>query len=802
MLDSTLPPRPVNRLLWLAAAAGVEDEVRRHIALGNCLEWRDKRGFSPLMAAASRDRSGICQLLLDAGVDPWVRDVEGRDALAIAYASGSQAAVETIERWISARTAGAIAALPTAAPQASEAVRNTSDLSCSSTPIGLEIHQIEPTSNSTGTASETEMDPMLEVSLDGWEPAELSATPQNMPEFVRMEEFRQRRINQHQAVDTRVSWEELDDPAQAAWEPVAETMEPPENPELVQIEALKHSRIEEHAPANLNPDWEDLAIDLPKRAKSLPSPPHTDFRARFRWAALLALREGSVPRFMIEDLLSHHEEAEIRDLAAEKLLLVALGAETDERSAHQLGTELFYLLDRPESEEEEHEIDDALEFFEDLQSGHNDPLRIYLKSLSNRTLLTTDQEIKIAQAMEAQVERALDALAIWPAGLQALFAAVSAAKTVLATLGSIVAIARDAAEEHDSDVDLNERRGESSTQDTAGQTEIFDFDSVGPAADAIETFTTIHRMAETLGSEPSIAISIRTHLRTLRFRRPFLIKLADLLSEDSSAEARSYRDAISKLLMNRDEMARANLRLVYATAKHYIHTGVPLDDLIQEGNLGLLKAIDRFDWHRGFKFSTMAIWWIKQQINRSIADTAFLIRPPVHVHEKILKLRGLARNFENSKGREANQAERAALLGISIQKLEIMVRPSSEPISIEDAETLDILDIETPHDPMESLAQLQTERLISEKLSRLPRKQEAIVRMRTGIGISDVLTLEQIGSRLEVTRERVRQIEAKARRTLTSSRSREELAAATGRPDPPKHRTIVSPEGDDEVKGH
>ncbi len=244
-------------------------------------------------------------------------------------------------------------------------------------------------------------------------------------------------------------------------------------------------------------------------------------------------------------------------------------------------------------------------------------------------------------------------------------------------------------------------------------------------------------------------------------------------------------------------MTRANLRLVYATARRYAHTGVPIEDLIQEGNVGLIKAVDRFDWRRGFRFSTMAVWWIKQQISRSIPDTAFLVRPPVHVHEKLSKLRVLAEKFERANGREPTFAERAAMLGVTLHKFETLVRPSSEPLPIDHADALAALDLDAAPDPMANVADREIELLLSEKLSKLKRKSEAVVRMRTGIGVGEALTLEQVGTAFEVTRERVRQIEAKAMRTLASARSREELAIATGRPGPERDSVADSDRDED-----
>jgi RNA polymerase primary sigma factor len=209
---------------------------------------------------------------------------------------------------------------------------------------------------------------------------------------------------------------------------------------------------------------------------------------------------------------------------------------------------------------------------------------------------------------------------------------------------------------------------------------------------------------------------------------------------------------------------------------------MPLDDLMQEGNLGLIKAVDRFDWRRGFRFSTMATWWIKQQITRSIADFGFDIRLPVHVHEKMWKLRAATEAFEREKGRSPSAVESAAMLGVPVQKLEAFSRPSSEPVSLEDAEAMGAFDLDAQPDPMDVAADKEIVELISTRLSTFKRRMEAIVRMRGGLGLNEAQTLEQVGVEFGLTRERVRQIEAKAMRVLGSVRSREQLAVDTGRP--------------------
>lgn len=799
VFDEQHSSQHVNRLLWLAAAAGAEDEVRRHIARGDCLEWRDRRGLTPLMAAASRDRANICLLLLEAGVDALVLDGEGRDALTIAKDAGALAAAETIAGWIPQKgkeTGGcSLANNPsTVAPgdghveQEPATTENYSSVVAEGSQHGEAdwIDHETPDVLTSGWGS-----------LGDWEPAPHTSAPPDMPDIAHMQASRQQQISQHQPVDRRAFWGRLEEqgeqeePAKGApddWEPVATSLALPDKLALLEAESLRQKRISAHAPIDRAAAWEEFEVELPQLSTPLRRADDADLRTEFRRLMLMALREGSVPQITIEDLFSGGKDSDTHHNAAGELLLIVLaelGAGADERLPHSVGDECHTIyVDPVESDMETHEVDEALEFFEDLRSGINDPLHIYLRSMGRRLLLKADEEVAIAQAMEAAVERALDALATWPAGLQALLDSVAGAAAKPAILLPIVATFRD---EGEADEDAGETTEAASAEDEDLPSETSA--STGSTAEALDGFSAIHKMAPMLVAQPGLAAEIRTRLGLLRFRRPFLARLADITT-DRCAESKVYRDAISELLESRDLMARANLRLVYAIARRYVHTGVPLEDLIQEGNIGLLKAIDRFDWRRGHKFSTMAVWWVKQAIRRSIADTAFLIRPPVHVHEMASKLRNLTEASERACGRALTVAERMALLSMPIQKIEMIDRPLSEPLPIEDAEGACVLD-EQP-DPMEVIAHRQIERLVSDKLSGLKRKQEAVLRMRTGIGLDDVLTLEQVGSRFEVTRERVRQIESQAMRALASIRVCEELALATGRTVPARRTTAVT----------
>jgi RNA polymerase primary sigma factor len=264
--------------------------------------------------------------------------------------------------------------------------------------------------------------------------------------------------------------------------------------------------------------------------------------------------------------------------------------------------------------------------------------------------------------------------------------------------------------------------------------------------------------------------------RTVRATHKAIKKIEVEVDVGKERLTRYYRQLMTAQVLDKqakDDLATANLRLVVNLAKKWVNRGLPFLDLIQEGNFGLLRAVEKFNFERGFKFSTYATWWIRQSISRAIADQSRTIRVPVHMVETLNRINKIKRTVMQEQGREPSYEELAKELNLDAKKVKNIIKISREPISLqtpvgdgEDALIQDFIENENELSPSETVETTDLKERVREVLKTLAPREEKVLKMRFGIDVASEYTLEEVGKDFSVTRERIRQIEVKALRKL------------------------------------
>lgn len=717
---------PLNQFLKMAVMAGVESAVQLHIDRGDDLNARDSNGLTLLMLSAAKNNSAMCRLLLNAGADNSLLDPAARSAHAIAVAAGAQQAAEVL-------ASPTLLLELTARPEPVQAP----------TPDILEAPHVEHVS---------EVEPLVDTGLAG----------KTIPQTI-------------EASTDHISAENDEDGFSLfEWEPEEDLVPPELDPTLMAEASAVQAAISAHEPIDSSTDWDDVDVFLPEQSVPFIRKDDLDARESLRLLLLRAYREGSVPSTAIESLSLNEDGTENPEFEALLTLVVNdLGAEVDERFEYRSPDEDFTVFISPqESEVEEEVIDNALHFIDSAASRRSEPLRIYLREFQKIKLISGDEEVSLAKRMEEQHARALDALASWPEGIEKVLTACRQVQSRQRTLFSVskgpLEPQPDLGESDDEPIVVAEAESDSEDNDEEAEES-----TTAPDSAASLFFEALLRLSELATDSPSASTkaAIQEQLESLRLNSGFLFELTKAACRDPHNSACEFADAMNGYLEAREQMAAANLKLAFHIARKYLYCGEPLDDLAQEANIGLLKAVERFDWRRGYKFSTYATWWIRQQISRSIADTVRTIRIPVHVHEKLQRLTKEKRAFEAENRRPPEQEEIAERLGITLRNLRKLERIPQEPTAIDEEFDDELIDGSASDnfvspDPFEVCAESQFRRTVDAVISALKLKEEKVTRLRFGIGVNTSFTLEEVGVAYGVTRERIRQIEAKALRKL------------------------------------
>lgn len=558
----------------------------------------------------------------------------------------------------------------------------------------------------------------------------------------------------------------------SGWQPEVDLPPPPQDPLVLPDAKLTQRELAEHVPIDLDEDWSDVEITLPeliaRRRRRHDNEEETRWLGDASALVLTALRDGEVPESLIESIapamgIDGDDEGVVDYDAMLRMALgdlgVRVGEDDDTRS----------IFDDPDDESEERyslELSEAMQFLRTCLERREEPLTQYLNALSGIKVLSREDEQAIGRAMEEGMFMALTAIA--SSGV--------AMKIVMETLGQVEqgqiewddVIADDPAYE-DTDAipdDDHDDMPEESQDDEA----VDDVRLPGALADRLASVQGGYDTLQAAAPQHVGALTrdLGTRIQALGLREEFVERLRGVVEADEIDQG--IRERISagleKTRKAKHRLFHSNQKMVFWIARKYQNRGLPLMDIVQEGSLGLMKAVEKFDYSRGNKFSTYATWWIRQAITRAISDQSRLVRVPVHMVEIVNKVRRARQEHEILHGREPTAQELAARLEIAERKAAHAFALLQDVALIEEADSSGSTLVDRLVDPApsaeEEILRKEREVIIGRELAGMDGRSRDVICLRFGIGEETEHTLEEIGQRYGVTSERIRQIESKA----------------------------------------
>lgn len=788
------PVKALSPLMRLALQTGSVAGVGARLRAGDAVNARESSGRTPLMLAAVRGHADVCRLLLDNGANALDTDARGLTAAEIASAAGHAEIAALLEQ-VAAATS------PTSGPpgdghivldQTDGATKVEGNVSPDGPPIesgraeggrGTSVaHRAERSPADVGSQTDGSPRPGNELAVGG-DPSALGSLDLTG-------------VCESPAAGAVIATVQFaDEPGDAGWEAEPEAALPDADSSCIEQALQIQLTLSSHAAIDADMDWSDIEGALPavfESATALRSDPELQ-RKLLHWLKRSA-DDGFVdPSAVAEAIAGVGGPVNDYEQEATRQLLLCIedaGAVAEMEIPREWGW-----FDEPEFADADSEtgaaaeswVDEAVIRIESAASGLGEPFWQWARDARNAgPLLSHDDEILLAQQIRSSIREAACTIYREEAYRQLL----------LDTLSSCL-----------------EKRGkgeqpEVEEEESPGMNRVAS--ELDPGAGTGTDDAALVTLEESLrrASFSYDAVDAKTNGATLDAwldRAAFgVVQLDGVMKQiDVAIAPRSMTEQVERQIKTasraRSQFAERNLRLVWAIAKRYVHSGVPLPDLVQEGCIGLLRAVDGYDPGRGFRFSTYATWWIRQAVSRAVADKSRLVRVPVHMHERIRELEGVSRRLSDRLRREPRQTEIAEATGWPEAEVLKVRRASVEICSVDDPEhagwegQLDA-SIDSPELPDEQLEHAQRRDWLYAALSGLKRKDAMIVAMRAGLRTGDDRTLEEVGQALEVTRERVRQIESKALGTLkrrleaiqsrvgTSADSRRAELQATPRP--------------------
>jgi RNA polymerase primary sigma factor len=756
------PRQPLPPLFRMAALLGATATVQLHIKLADNVDAVDEKGRSPLMLAASKGHAEVCRLLLNAGADIALKDGDGNDALVLA-----EGRPEVSELLRKARD-GVLppSQLTEPAPKELTKEMNSGRLifpelpadSCSE-PATIRLPEKTLASSDTpclidqGNREATSGFSVFEHELSPRSHCNLVSTPSPLDS------------GDGDTIDL------------SEWEEEGERAPPPDDPSCIVGAAAVQGRISRHVLTDADESWDEIDLDLPeilapgRRGAKLSENEEQELRKLI----MQALRDGRLQHWRIvaaspsdpDDSLVANQ-AFVSNL---RMVLGDLGVIIDDdpvRSDFENDAEADDEHDDANEERFGDDVQRALVFLQRLNSNETELLTSYVRNLPNFPL-DRKTENDLGLAIEEGMKDALAAVARSPAAIAILSSTAEGVINGEIALEAMIdadGIGGSLAEE------LRPEDGET-RQDPEFDVESLEGKPLTP--EILSRIVVVRDLCQRLSASElipditNLSKALGNHLFALGLSPTFVAKLDQLVEEDvQGADARQFvKIGLEKARSAKARLVEGNLRLVLWVAKRY--GALTLMDRIQEGTLGLLKAAERFDPHRGTKFSTYAIWWIRQSITRAIADQGRTIRVPVHVVENLAKIRKAQRDSVYARGVEAKPEEISRLTEFSLEKVKRLLEIPEEPLSFDNDEVPSLadqfIDDRTPS-PMETTVASIVRIEVTKLLECLPPREAEVIDMRFGLNGNQEHTLEEIGTLFGVTRERIRQIEAAALKRL------------------------------------